>query len=703
MGIFLYIKPYGRPLAPLVESWSAYIQALNIQYLEHHIVIPDDQSFCAAHFTCNDTLYTTDDQTHVLTGERANTVGFTFLQGYVWEKDADNSSNEALNAKSISQWLKHGDVENFRDSCNGEYSVVHGASDGTMVAFSDRLCVENIYYTEQNGLHIVSNRLRLIKEVLGTVDVNTENMVWLGMVGYIIGEGTSIKKVNRLPQGACIKIQGDTLSVQKRALFMYDPEIRKQAVSHLDHLLMQGIRECTRNVAVCLENVPGAPVPLSGGKDSRAVLGLILRAGGLEKITSFTNGFEEHPDVVVAKQIATYFGINHKINVTKPPTTLSSEDIFRKLAASVFQTDGMLGGFDARGSHSAENKLVYAGHVGEVYRGYGRKDADLSSVRAAAQMFHIIKLFDPANITNNECKHYFEKMLEERVHFYLDEGGALEDIPELIYTVERIPNWVGILRRHDGYSCRIINPLNTETFIRLSFALGRHQRNIERIHFEIIKHCNNWLVELPFANAKWDSRLGEYAESSDFIKEPVPVPPGIPTFGSWQTQLNDSVTLRKMIMDVISSYPQSPVWAYFDRNMVERSILKDRKSTHALIGLYGFLTLFFYQHGIEVPMKLHLAPKDRPLGKPTSIPIRPNGNNTLYVYNGALSKQMMGTRDDFVRSGLSRERIFETHPLAIRSIPGDNMPIPTQMRQPSTGTFSFLRNLVGFLSSTKHK
>jgi hypothetical protein len=113
----------------------------------------------------------------------------------------------------------------------------------------------------------------------------------------------------------------------------------------------------------------GQPVELSltGGKDSRLVAAALVAAG--VPVIARTHGFADHPDVVVAAEIARRLGIEH---VVRTPAAPGQEiDVLGRIRATVLVADGMLSAFEnvGRPDPSASAVITAGGHGGELLRG----------------------------------------------------------------------------------------------------------------------------------------------------------------------------------------------------------------------------------------------------------------------------------------------------------------------------------------------
>jgi len=627
MGVFLAIhsdtkdriNKYFRS-----DRLEKYDEALNIEFNHRDIAKSKNGLFAFIHYVRDDVLYSARSQTCCMTNREK--LSITLLQGYLWEKSCDNSPIEA---RQLQKMLGNQTCEEIRDSCNGEYSVIHYDEEkNVLLVFNDRLSVEAVYYYQDKSQTIISNRLRLIREVLQSSNPDIETLNWITAVGIIIGEGTSEKSIIRLPQGASLSIIKGNMSIHENNVFMIDkdfskalglssksafsvPFFSKKPKQTIDKALDDAIKECAVNIKTCFEKVPKTAIPLSGGKDSRAVLALANYYGIKSNLNIFTNGFDEHPDVIVAKQIADYYQLDLKVRTPRPPAEVDDKWVFNKMMGHVFQSDGMLGAWDAKGYTKPGGGMGLTGHVGEVYRSNYNKNkrADLSNIKTVSRLFHSINLFDRAELLKISARKLYEKKLQKRVEFYLDNGAALNDVPDLFYSMERVPNWVAVLRRNDGYSSRHINPLNTEAFVKLAYSLGADQRKIERIHFEIINRISPWLASQRFADDRWDEALNKYTNGTILATDMQKTPLNLPKFGSWQYKLRDSEGYQKMLLDVFLAYPQSPMWDYCDKSVVKEKFQKGLfATTFELVSAYGFINAFFYTHNIELPMKIETIP-----------------------------------------------------------------------------------------------
>jgi Asparagine synthase len=113
----------------------------------------------------------------------------------------------------------------------------------------------------------------------------------------------------------------------------------------------------------------GQPVELSltGGKDSRLIAAALVAAG--VPVVARTHGFADHPDVVVAAEIARRLGIEHLVRTPAAPG--QQVDVLGRIRATVLVADGMLSAFEnvGRPDPAASTVVTAGGHGGELLRG----------------------------------------------------------------------------------------------------------------------------------------------------------------------------------------------------------------------------------------------------------------------------------------------------------------------------------------------
>lgn len=569
------------------------------------------------------------------------------LQGYAWSSE---STSNPVNAKYIYHLLdRYGDqVDQVRAAINGEYAFVL-LRETTLLAFNDQLGIENIYIDARNDNRLcITNRMSLYAICNKTVDYDYNSLIYLPVIGYRFAEKTLYKNLSTLPQGAYLEVSHNQVQLHENPYFFLG--------SPRDHnLLLRGLDDCISYLEKIFYHAAEIPLGITGGMDSRLVLALLLNTKLTDKIRLFTNGFPENPDVIVGKKIAAQLGLEHTNHIPRTSASPShnAEEIINKLAMHAYQNEGMFGAWDLKAYPKAGNRILLTGFAGELLKGYCKSSYDYLDTPDAEDFIPRQGLLDPLQLLNQPAKATIQQELRERVRFYLASGCENNDVPDIFYLKERIPNWLGAARRIDSYSDQGINPLNSQSLIQYAFSLTARQRQICLVHYQSLNELNPQLLEIPFAAQKWHSELQNYGAKSKIFKEPVTAK-NIPASSKpWQFSVNYNQSLRESIIQLIKTI-ESPLAVPLATSRLVSALQARDLSVKELISLYGFITVFFKSSDFIQPQRLGLANKTAqpdnqplaPLMRQTAFH-RPNGRKNLLCQRPTLSSVTRPIRNTF--------------------------------------------------------
>lgn len=318
-----------------------------------------------------------------------------------------------------------------------------------------------------------------------------------------------------------------------------------------------------------------------------------------------TNGYPDSPDVIVGKRIANALNIEHVNNI--PPVIgnieYSVKDIFERVRIHSFQNEGMFGAWDIKANRRSGKRIILTGLVGELLKGYCKQPFNYTEKPDPGDFIPKQGLIDPLVIVNNSEE--INNRLSERVDFYLSSGCSFNDVPDIFYLKERIPNWLGAARRLDSYSDQSINPLNNEQLIRYSFSLTAKERQSCLIHFQSLELLAPDLIEIPFAEQKWSNILLEYGlgkyNIQDSIKPKVSDPKN--QNKPWQFFINESDELRKIFIDLVADDKSGLEYYVSNKKIID--LLKSKKFSHKeLISIYAYFVILIKANNLEINLKM---------------------------------------------------------------------------------------------------
>jgi asparagine synthetase B (glutamine-hydrolysing) len=286
----------------------------------------------------------------------------------------------------------------------------------------------------------------------------------------------------------------------------------------------------------------GGPVELSltGGKDSRLVAAALVKAG--VPVVARTHGFDDHPDVVVAAEIARRLGIEHVVRTPAAPG--QRVDVLGRIRATVLVADGMLSAFEnvGRPDPAASPVLTAGGHGGELLRGgYAEASGRLAPAgglrratapaRRAARSAELLRRLTTKHlglIRPGPAAGYAASLAPWAPRLARHPMHALDDF----YLVNRAGRWSAAARQAYLLRERLAQPLFDDRVVRAARAVPLASRVSGALAAAVLAELSPALAEVPLAGKP-------------------PADPARSPF-DWRRQYGESVTtfLRGYILDL---------------------------------------------------------------------------------------------------------------------------------------------------------
>ena len=285
----------------------------------------------------------------------------------------------------------------------------------------------------------------------------------------------------------------------------------------------------------------GSPVELSltGGKDSRLIAAALVKAG--VPVVARTHGFDDHPDVVVAAEIARRLGIEHVVRTPAAPG--QRVDVLARIRATVLVADGMLSAFEnvGRPDPAASPALTAGGHGGELLRGgyaetagrpggAGGLRAVLSPARRAARSAELLRRLTTRHlglIRPGPAASYAASLAPWTPRLARHPLAVLDDF----YLVNRAGRWSAAARQAYLLREHLVQPLFDDRVVRAARAVPLAERISGALSASVLAELSPVLAEVPLA--------GKPAAGAQ------------PTF-DWRRQYGDAISafLRGYILDL---------------------------------------------------------------------------------------------------------------------------------------------------------
>ncbi|HEX6448554.1 MAG TPA: asparagine synthase-related protein [Trebonia sp.] len=402
-------------------------------------------------------------------------------------------------------------------SHNGTIWVDLPATESPVCARTSLTRVDPVYAAELPGAVIVSDRAMWAASVADRLgDLDPSHACALLNTGFPLGATTPWRGVSALPPAATARAASGRLTVQSGSLTAPASGSAGSAAAVAAALVaaVEPLKEA------------GEPVQLSltGGKDSRLVAAALVSAG--VAVHAKTHGFPEHPDVIVAADVAKRLGLDH--TPVTPAAPGQDTDVLARLRATVLVADGMLSAFEnvGRTDPSRSPALSAGGHGGELLRGgyaetaAGRRAASLR----AAEVLRRLTTKHLGLIRRGPAAGYVTSLAP-----WTGTALARGPLPMLddFYLVNRAGRWSAAARQAYLIRERLVQPLFDEQVVRSARVVPLGSRTNGSLIRDAIAELRPDLAGVPFAGkpAKgavpptFDWRREYGAEIAEFFRD----------------------------------------------------------------------------------------------------------------------------------------------------------------------------------------
>jgi SAM-dependent methyltransferase len=267
----------------------------------------------------------------------------------------------------------------------------------------------------------------------------------------------------------------------------------------------------------------GIGAEITGGIDSRVTLALAIQAGIHKNVEWTVQGYEKHPDVVIAKSIAQEFDLPLQ---WQPPKEFSQDEIESSFDASLIdlhKTAGMTQYSEVWSLSQDYKPFMVTGAAGEMFRGYrsmhlAEKGYGNTLLEKKDREF----LFDEEFVLPRDC--FNPGTLEYYHDSLMGVFGSFEELYsyDLVLCRTRMPQF------HGGLYLRYLSPYiccigHNSWLHRLSMIEAPELRASDDIPFRLIENSAPGLLNFPLDKAKWPYLAyahSKYAKKISALKIP---------------------------------------------------------------------------------------------------------------------------------------------------------------------------------------
>lgn len=193
------------------------------------------------------------------------------------------------------------------------------------------------------------------------------------------------------------------------------------------------------------------------------------------------------------------------------------------------------------------------------------------------------------------------------------------------------------MRRIVSYGSQVVNPLNSNRLLKIAFRLKHDERQMDLIHYLIIKKINPSLMEIPFAMQGWNHRLKNYGAPESFFSKPVmQVSKAGNTNKNWHHVFNKNERFKKTMIHILESYKSSEIFNYIDYEIINKKINQGNFSRFQIMSFLAMIVVLFKFNNFILPRKI-ARHKCSEIDYDKAVILR-DSNNNYFKYNGENKK-----------------------------------------------------------------
>ncbi len=410
--------------------------------------------------------------------------GVLFVQGY------GDTEARTVEDRVRSALRNHEPID---DSYGSFASVVHDLSG--VRAFSSRTGMDPIYVLNHGSFVALSNRTALLA-ALASFTVRREALMSLCGRTHLQDYGSVYNELSRVAPGGSVRVS-------------LDGSVQEHRGSLLDIFETWDIQESAEELEPTMERFAhtlktiGLPlqISLSGGKDSRAILAILDRAGCFDDTVQVeTQGHWYDPEVLAAQDLMELY--QHPADrhaVIRPSYVDSPEHLVPALVDTLFAWEGNMSLADREKYRLDNGHLTVGGH--ELGMKYWGNPAPLETY-VKSPVFKVNTSGLLGEHAHQERANAYASLLME----------VLAGTPQEKYSIVeawafRNPNFVAhdFLRRN--VSEYEFHPLLDISFLRLLLNCPTEMTTNQVWHYLIMSKANKPLHNVAFAGDAWPPEL----------------------------------------------------------------------------------------------------------------------------------------------------------------------------------------------------
>jgi hypothetical protein len=498
--------------------------------------------------------------------------GITAFSGCMWPHGAMWSGGQSWAHRLDEQWRAR-PPDKAGQPYDGIFTATSLNADGTGEIITDPLSAAMMYRAESNDVVAYSPRPGLAARAVAPEGQEPARdaigSCWMIYAGYLLGDRTGFERVRVLPLGSYVELHprfGSRVRTANPTPWI-NPDGLPDDPGELVDLVHRDLAQRVESIAK-LPTGRSHHADITGGRDSRLILALLVESGLTDRFQFSTIGGDDVPDAIVGRELAELCALHFE---SIDPAPMPERDFLRRLQIHAFHTAGMANTWDLQGGVGVAPFATITGLFGECmsthYSDYPRPEA--ADEFLDQYLPYAVPNADSLGILKPEASaRYRQWVVEDLVERVDAESGLAFDRLDVFFVRNRLRRWSGTLEEI-GHKARFC-PLYSLVALQAGFALGPTRRRNEYLHFHLMRDACPMLAEHRFAGRGWrDGLLAGVADGHRYDVAPCTPPivrKGHPTPQSWQGGRFERH--RDIVEAYLLNEPASPLFEVVDGQAV---------------------------------------------------------------------------------------------------------------------------------------
>ncbi len=493
------------------------------------------------------------------------------------------------------------------DQLEGRYCTIRVRENPpTVELINDPIGVYQVYCSDLPAGSLVSNSAGLIERVLGVSRADPLGVSLFLVLDWVGGDRTLRDGIRVAPGSQHWSWRlGDKEWTKRR---YWSPPTKGEPVRIVDEALVAEVVDPLTRICAQVARVNGTlNAPLTGGKDSRMLAAVIMRAG--IPASYWTKGDDQSLDLTIGREVARRYGLPHRtanrptqIDVDRDPTrdvATEWETISRRF---VIQNDGLASLYNVANIQGEPDRVeriavTLSAMCAESARAglYGRSHA-LDRGASAGQVVAYLSYRacgHPRQLVRLEAYRLARAHVTATLNNALEDGFARDNLPAQLYLDERCRRWAPNNPRELAQTEDKVLPFLSRPYVTAALSIREDERLLERLHRAVISSLVPGLESDPPLDRGWRDHLDRPSGSRVVRNRIMPLVPVAALRAL--VAVSDAVVQRQVSRTVLSPYDEeswletnltfvrdvclsndrSDVWDYLDRPTFAR-LLDDR-------------------------------------------------------------------------------------------------------------------------------